>query len=96
MRPPIVRNSQKGFTLLEVMIALVIMSIAISVAFETFSAVTKSWSRARAIIDKVHHGDFVMGQMTAALRSMSISTNAPEKYGFRIKNNSDGEGENTP
>ncbi|MCU0858496.1 MAG: prepilin-type N-terminal cleavage/methylation domain-containing protein [Pontiellaceae bacterium] len=84
-----------GFTLLEVMIAILIMSIAMAIAFQTFSAVTRAWSGARVLIDKVHHGDFVMGQLTAALRSMSISTNAPEKYGFRIENNSEGEGEHT-
>lgn len=91
----LLRRKRRGFTLLEVMIAIVIMSIAVSIAFQTFSSITRAWSGARAQIDKVHHGDFVMGQLSAALRSMSFSDTAPEKYGFRIENNSDGEGEHS-
>lgn len=88
-------SSTRGFTLLEVMIAIVILSIVMMIAFQTFSAVTKAWSKSRIVMDQMHHGDFVLGQLTSALRSMSFSDKAPEKYGFRIENNSEGEGEHT-
>lgn len=84
-----------GFTLLEVMIAIVILAIAMTVAGQLFSSVTKAWTGARTVMDKAHHGDFVLGQLTAALRSMSFSSNAPEKYAFRIENNSVGKGEHS-
>jgi prepilin-type N-terminal cleavage/methylation domain-containing protein len=84
-----------GFTLLEVMIAIVILAIAMAVAFQTFSAVTRAWSGARVLMDKAHHGDFVLGQLTSALRSMAFFETAPEKYAFRIENNSSGEGSHT-
>jgi type II secretion system protein J len=86
---------RSGFTLLEVMIAIVILAIAMTVAGQLFASVTKAWTGARLVMDRTHHGDFVLGQLTAALRSMSMSTNAPEKYGFRIENNSEGDGEHT-
>ncbi len=88
-------KSRSGFTLLEVMIAIVILAIAMTVAGQLFSSVTKAWTGARTVMDKAHHGDFVLGQLTAALRSMPFSSTAPEKYAFRIENNSVGEGEHT-
>jgi hypothetical protein len=78
------------------MIAVVILAVAMTVAWQTFSAVTRAWTGARALMDKVHHGDFVLGQLTASLRSMVFfKENAPEKYAFRIGNNSAGYGEHT-
>lgn len=92
---------RNGFTLLEVMIAVVILAIAMTIAFQTFSAVTRAWTGARATMDKLHHGDFVLGQLTASLRSMFMidlkaeGKSKPEVYAFRIENNSAGEGEHT-
>ena len=84
-----------GFTLLEVMIAVVILAIAMTIAGQLFSAVTRAWTGARTVMDRVHHGDFVLGQLTASLRSMAFFETAPEKYAFRIENNSSGEGKHT-
>lgn len=86
---------RRGFTLLEVMITIVILAIATAVAGQLFMAVTRAWTDARLVMDRTHHGDFVMNQLTAALRSMSFSENKPEVYGFRIETNPDGEGEHT-
>ena len=88
-------NSRRGFTLLEVMIAIVILAIAMTIAFQTFSAVTRAWTGARTLMDKMHHGDFVMDQLSSALRSMAFFNTTPEKYAFRMENNSVGEGEQT-
>lgn len=89
------RRIRRGFTLLEVMIAVVILAIAMTVAGQLFFAVTKAWTRARVVMDQTHHGDFVLGQLTAALRSMAFSENKPEVYGFRMEKNPLGEGEHT-
>ncbi len=82
-----------GFTLLEVMISIVIMAIATAVAFQTFSAVTRAWTGARKVMDKMHHGDFVLDQLTSALRSMAFFDSKPEAYAFRIENDTIGDGE---
>jgi hypothetical protein len=78
------------------MIAVVILAIAMTIAFQTFSAVTRAWTGARSVMDKMHHGDFVLGQMSSALRSMVFfKETAPEKYAFRMENNSTGKGKHT-
>lgn len=79
-----------GFTLLEVLIAMVILSIALTVAWQTFSTATRAWTGGRKVIDTMHHGDFVLGQLSSALRSMAFFDSAPEKYGFRMENNAIG------
>jgi type II secretion system protein J len=89
------RPQQSGFTLLEIMISIVILAIAMAIAFQTFSAVTRGWTSARLQMDRVHHGDFVLGQLSSALRSMAFFQSKPEKYGFRIENNTYGDGEHT-
>lgn len=84
---------KRGFTLLEVMIAIVILAVAMTVAFQTFSAVTRAWTGAQKVMDTMHHGDFVLGQLNSALRSMAFLTNSQEQCAFRIENDPIGEGE---
>jgi prepilin-type N-terminal cleavage/methylation domain-containing protein len=95
IHPSFTPSFRRGFTLLEVLIAMVILSIAMAVAWQTFSSATRAWTAGRGALDKMHHGDFVIGRLTSALRSMAFFDTAPEKYGFRIKNNAEGEGEHT-
>ncbi|HNX53227.1 MAG TPA: prepilin-type N-terminal cleavage/methylation domain-containing protein [Pontiellaceae bacterium] len=84
-----------GFTLLEILISMVILLIAMTVAWQTFSTATRAWKGGRETLDKVHHGDFVIGQTASALRSMAFFKSKPEKYAFRIENNRSGYGEHT-
>ena len=90
--PPRLR---RGFTLLEVLISMVILSIAMTVAWQTFSTSTRAWTGGREMLDKVHHGDFVLGQLASSLRSMASFESKPEKYSFRMENNRVGYGEHT-
>lgn len=80
--------NRRGFTLLEIMISLVILMIALTVAWQTFATATRAWTGARKLLDNTHHGDFVLTQLSAALRSMAFFEKNPEKYGFWIENNS--------
>lgn len=91
-RQSAIRN---GFTLLEVLISMVILSIAMTVAWQTFSTSTRAWTGGREMLDKVHHGDFVLGQLASSLRSMAFFESKPEKYAFRMENNRVGYGEHT-
>jgi prepilin-type N-terminal cleavage/methylation domain-containing protein len=77
---------RRGFTLLEIMISMVILIIALTVAWQTFSSVTRAWTSARKLMDETHHGDFVMTQLASALRSMYFpaDSSTPGKYGFRM------------
>lgn len=86
---------RSGFTLLEVLVAMVILSIALTVAWQTFSTAVSAWTSGREQMDRMHHGGFVLTRLTAALRSTAFFDSAPEKYGFRMKRNAEGIGEHT-
>lgn len=86
---------RRGFTLLEVLIAMVILSIALTVAWQTFSTATRAWTGGRELMDTMHHGDFILSRLTASLRSMAFFDSAKEKYAFRMERNSEGCGEHT-
>lgn len=88
-------RARAAFTLLEVLISIVILSIAMTIAWQTFSSVTTAWTGGREMLDRMHHGDFVLDQLSSALRSMVFFDTAPDKYGFRMENNSAGYGEHT-
>lgn len=87
--------NRRGFTLLEILVAIVILSIAMTVAWQTLASATRAWTSARETMDKTHHGDFVLTQLTSALRSAAFFDSLPEQYGFRMEDNSDGLGEHT-
>ncbi len=82
-----------GFTLMELLLALVIMAVVISSAYLTFSTVSVAWRRSQAMSENLHHGDFVMEQVVMALRSSYCPSTGPDPaYGFRLENNGDGSG----
>ncbi len=58
-----------GFTLLELLLAVALLSVAATVTFMTFSAASTAWQRGTAMVDRLHHGDYVMQQLMVALRS---------------------------
>ncbi|MDK2858044.1 MAG: ral secretion pathway protein [Verrucomicrobiota bacterium] len=86
---------RRGFTLLEVLIAMVILSIAMTVAWQTFSTATRAWTGGREALDKMHYGDFILDRLSSELRSMVFFESASEKCGFRIKDNPNGYGGHT-
>ncbi len=89
------RKSKMAFTLLEILVSMVILSIALTLAWQTFSAATRAWTGGRKLVDKMHHGDFVLTQISSALRSMAFFEKSAEHYGFRMENNSVGYGEHS-
>ncbi len=72
-----------GFTLIELMLAIAIMALVMSITFLTFSTVTKAWRTGQTLSEGLHHGEFVMEQLEMGLRSAYYS-GAPvnSKYGF--------------
>ncbi len=76
-----------GFTLLEIMISMVILAIAMTVAWQTFASVTRAWTSAREMLDNAHHGDFALTQLASALRSMVFFDTSATMYGFRMESN---------
>ena len=78
-----------GFTLLELMAAMVIMTIAMLVAFEAFSGTIRAWRRGTEVVEGIKHGEFAMAQLAAALNSTVYFFNPRNSYGFVIEKGSD-------
>ena len=83
---------RRGFTLLELIVAITILVLAMGVCFLTFHSATKAWQRGTALADELNHGDFVLDQLAMALRSAytAPSTNAGA-YGFWLTDDGDGD-----
>lgn len=79
-----------AFTMLELLVALTVLILAFSIIWTTFSSTVKAWRRGTQLVDELHHGDFVMEQLVAALRSAAFFPTKPDKYGFWL----DDSGEN--
>jgi prepilin-type N-terminal cleavage/methylation domain-containing protein len=86
---------RRGFTLLEIMISIVILAIAMTVAWQTFASATRAWTSAREMLDSTHHGDFILTQLSSALRSMAFFESTGSMYGFRMEDTSGDFGEHT-
>ena len=69
-----------GFTLLELMAAMVILTIAMSIAFEAFSGTIRGWKRGTEVIESIKHGDFAMNQLVSALNSTLYFNNPRKTY----------------
>ncbi len=84
-------NKKDGFTLLELMVALVLLMTAMGIIIGTFTAVLQAWRRGDELMQDLHHGDFVMDQLVSGLRSAAYFSTRPEKYGFHLEDNGSGE-----
>ncbi len=75
----------RGFTLLELMVAMVILTIAMSISFQAFSGTIRAWKRGSEVIEGIKHGDFAMGQLANALNSTIYFFNPRKNYAFKIE-----------
>lgn len=70
-----------GFTLVEILIALSLLGLLTVMLFTSFYSVTRAWETGRNVIDSSGHSDYLMEQLTAALRS-AYTPGTGEKYGL--------------
>jgi len=86
------RKGEMGFTLLEVLLAVTLMALVATVTFMTFSAATTAWQRGTALVDRLHHGDYVINQLVMGLRSAYYPSGRGDvpAYGFWWVDNGDG------
>ncbi len=83
------RKNTGGFTLLELIVALVIMVIAFSIAFQAFSGTIRGWKRGTEVLDGIKHGDFAMSQLVSAINSTIYFFNPRKTYAFTIEKGSE-------
>lgn len=84
-------SAVRGFTLLEVMVAVAITALAFAMAWSTFSAALDGWRRGTRVLDQLHRGEHVMEQLVTALRSAAFFSSRPDKYGFWLESHGGGE-----
>lgn len=84
------RTGASGFTLLEMLVALIILAIAMTIVWQTFSLTIKAWKKGEQFLAEMHHGDFVMEQLTEALRSAAYFDDSGGVYGFRLEDRETG------
>jgi prepilin-type N-terminal cleavage/methylation domain-containing protein len=87
------KRRPRGFTLLEVLVAVAILAVITGITLMAFQVVSSAWRRGMLLSDSLHHGDFVMDQLVLALRSAYVPDSAvgQDKYGFSIEDNGESE-----
>lgn len=78
-------TDKAGFTLLEILVAVVILGMTFIVIWKTFAATIDGWTRGTKFLEEMHHGDFVMDQLVSSLRSAAFYASTPDKYGFWLE-----------
>ncbi|MFC1467232.1 type II secretion system protein J [Verrucomicrobiota bacterium] len=74
------RNS--GFTLLELLISIAILSMVFATCHLAFSSALNAWRRGTQYLEKQHHSDFIQEQIFSALRSAAFLESSKLNYGF--------------
>lgn len=85
------RHATKGFTLVEILIALSLLGLLTVMLFTSFYSITRAWETGRSVIDASGHSDYLMEQLTAALRS-AYTPGTGEKYGLIFFDDGEDEG----
>lgn len=80
---------RQAFTLVEILAALTLLGLLTAMLFSSFNSVVRSWDVGRAAIDATGHADYIMEQLTAAIRS-AYYPGSGETYGLIFTD--DGEG----
>lgn len=84
---------KRGFTLLEIMCAVVLVGVVTAISIATFNAVSRGWEISTDYIDKMQRTDYALNQLVSDLRSLYYPHDGETSYnyGFVLNNNGDGE-----
>ncbi len=82
-----------GFTMIELLLVMTMMSLIIVGGYYSFTVATRVWRTGTDAADAIHHADFVMEQVSMALRSAYYPDNSTPDgtYGMVIVSDGDGE-----
>jgi general secretion pathway protein J len=83
--------SRRAFTLLEIMLAVTIMTMVVTVVYSTWNVAFKSWRRSSEITESLQRQRIVMGVLTDLTSSAVYFGSDTKMYGVLGKENS-GEG----
>jgi len=85
--------TRSGFTLIEMLLAVLLVGVLTTASMFTFNAVSRGWQVSTDYMDKMQRTDFALNQVMSGLRSMYYPHDGQqdERYGFVLVNNGDGE-----
>ena len=70
--------SRRGFTMLELLLAISLMGIMMVVGFMTFNTVTRNWTKSMELVDRMQHAEYALTQVVSGLRSAYVPLGAQE------------------
>jgi len=86
-------SRNNGFTMVELLLATMLVAVVGTLAFMTFESVTHGWQSATDYLDKMQRTDYALDQVISGLRSMYYSHDGKQddRYGFVLVDNGDGD-----
>ena len=84
---------RRGFTMIEMLLATVLVGVLTTFSVLTFRSVSHGWQVSADYLDKMQRTDYALNQVVSGLRSMYYPHDGSQnaKYGFVLANNGDGE-----
>ena len=84
---------KKAFTIVEMLLAILLMGVMSAFAILTFNSVASSWEISNEYMDKMQRTDYALDQVISSLRSLYYphEGSQDERYGFQLEDNGDGE-----
>ena len=82
-----------GFTMIEMLLATMLVGVLTTLSILTFQAVTHSWQASTDYMDKLQRTDYALNQVISGLRSMYYPHDGKQddRYGFVLTDNGDGD-----
>ena len=82
-----------GFTLIEMLAAILILSIMTVVSGIVFSSVVGAWEKSTLVVERMQTADYALGQIVAGLRSTYYPAdgNQKDEWGLALYDNGEGE-----
>ena len=87
-------NLRRGFTLLELIMAIMILSVMMLLSFFCFDAVVQSWHAGIKMSESMGQADHVIEQLASGLRSAYYPDTGAQldEYGFQLHDGGEGPG----
>ena len=73
---------KRAFTMIELMMATMLISVVTILCMMTFSAVTNGWQASTDYLDRMQRTDYAINQLVVALRSAYYPESKDENYRF--------------
>jgi prepilin-type N-terminal cleavage/methylation domain-containing protein len=84
-------NKRRGFTLVEIVVAISILAVMMLISFFSFDAIVRSWRAGQEMSNTMGQADYVIDQIVSGLRSAYYPDLGKQdyKYGFTLISNGD-------